>query len=132
MSRLPLLTLLVGLLFCASCAPSATPPLAQSRRDRDVYRISSPELDAARFPDALALVQGLRPGWLRERATSVQLGPERVQVYVDEVHFGDSETLRQIPVQQIAALEYLNGSSATQRFGMNHGAGAILVITHRR
>lgn len=129
MYRLRLPVLMLALSLWAACAPYGAGPGAQSRTDP--YRITSVELEAAAFSDAFALVQALRPRWLRERAASLTAGPERARVYVDGLSFGGPEALGRLPLSSLAGLEYLDGPSATQRFGTDHGGGVIMVTTFR-
>lgn len=129
MHRLHLSALLLALSLGVACAPSGAGPGAPSRTDAG--RITSTEIESAVFSDAFSLVQALRPRWLRERTTSMTGGPERVRVYVDGLSFGGPESLRQLSLPSLAGLEYLDGPSATQRFGTDHGGGVIVVTTLR-
>ena len=58
--------------------------------------------------------------------TEAAVEPE-IAVYVDEVRNGNQEVLRSMSLHAVDSIEYLNASSATQRFGTNHVHGAILV-----
>ncbi|HEX2093069.1 MAG TPA: TonB-dependent receptor plug domain-containing protein [Longimicrobiaceae bacterium] len=57
----------------------------------------------------------------------MELGPQEIFVYVDGVRFGNQETLRTLTVSDVASLEFLDASSATQRWGTGHPNGAIVV-----
>jgi hypothetical protein len=90
------------------------------------------DMETAVYSDVYAAVESLRPSWLREYTTSIQGGPERVQVYLDGMRLGGPEMLRGIAPTSVGHLEFLSAIEASQRYGLNHGAGAILVSTLRR
>ena len=106
---------------------SARPGTPSARADVNV--ISAEEIAEANQTDAYSLVQNLRPNWLRVRGTSSVSGREVVRVYLDGSLLGGTDHLRQIATHSIHRLQYLSGVDATQRFGLDHGAGAILVST---
>ncbi|HEX6132441.1 MAG TPA: hypothetical protein VFZ24_00575 [Longimicrobiales bacterium] len=95
--------------------------------------ITANEIAGTGHTDVYALVQALRPQWLRVRgAGSVSGGSGQIQVYLDGSHMGGVNTLRQISVQSVGRVEYLDGLDATQRWGLDHGNGAIVVTTRGR
>jgi hypothetical protein len=94
--------------------------------------ITTAEVDASGHQDAFTLVQALRPNWLRVRGTSSIAVREIVQVYLDGSKLGGPEYLRQISTHSISSLRYMDGLEATQRWGLDHGAGAIVVSTRGR
>lgn len=115
-------TLLVG---TASCGASTGRPLASGSA-----AITAEEIVGTGHSDAYSLVQALRPQWLRVRgAASVRGGSTQVQVYLDGSHMGGVSFLRQIATQSVGRIEYLDGIEATQRWGLDHGSGAIVVQT---
>jgi hypothetical protein len=89
-------------------------------------------MDASGHADALSLVQSLRPLWLRVRGASSPAGRETVKVYLDGSLLGSAEALRQISTHSIGSLRFMDGLEATQRYGLDHGAGAIVVSTQGR
>lgn len=100
------------------------------RRNPDL--ISTQEIEAA--PDAARtahdLVKQLRPTWLSIRGPSSMstptLGP---QVYVDGVRRLGVRSLAEIPRLTVREIRHLRGTDATQRYGLDHENGAILVTT---
>ena len=74
-------------------------------------------------------IRRLRATWMRRRGSGTTTSLEVVQVYVDNVPFGDPDALRNISVSDVVRVEYLNGGDATTRYGTGHGEGAILVFT---
>jgi len=105
----------------------ATPP-HRAHRDRNVL---TPEDFANRNEDnAYAIVRALRPAWLRgSRGASSNAEASPVVVYRDGVKMGGENELRSISTAQIREIRYLDAMAATQRYGMDHAGGAILVTT---
>jgi hypothetical protein len=117
-------TLLAALLLLVACGPRTVGP----RGDRNF--ISMEEVQASGRADAYAAVESLRPLWLRSRGpTSITQGQQSVQVYLDNTLMGGLDQLRLIPAHNIASMRYFDGPEATQRWGLNHGLGAIVVST---
>jgi hypothetical protein len=120
----PRSTLLAALLVLVACGPRTSGP----RGDRNF--ITTEELRASGRPDAYAAVETLRPLWLRTRGpTSITQGQQSVQVYLDGSLMGDLDQLRRIPSHSVSSMRFLDGPEATQRWGLNHGLGAIVVAT---
>jgi hypothetical protein len=118
------------------------PVEAQSSPRKDRNRISAEEIQAATAQDAHQLVQRLRPHWLRMRGrsslqtreaempgggTGQVLAPREIIVYLNGGRYGTHESLRSLHLDGITDMEYMDGPSATQRFGTGHPHGAILV-----
>ena len=129
MSRtLRLLCLLIlPLLFLAACSARTG---TRGNRDQRTALLAE-EMQAAGYSDALTTVQSLRPNWLRKRGASSITTVETIKVYLDDSLLGGPETLQQITVRSIAAIRYFDGLEATQRWGLDHGQGAIVVSTRR-
>jgi hypothetical protein len=116
---------LIVLLVLAGCASAGT----GIRRDRSV--ITEAEMREAGHHDAWSTVQVLRPQWLHARGPSTISLRESVKVYVDGSLLGGPDRLQQIAVSSIIEIRYMDGIEATQRWGLDHGLGAILVFTRR-
>jgi len=96
---------------------------------QDQRTITAEEMEAAGYTDAFSVVQALRPQWLWTRgATTVNL-QESIKVYLDGSLMGGPEQLRQIQVRSISSIRFLDGLEATNRWGLDHGLGAIVVST---
>jgi hypothetical protein len=108
----------------AATAPEEARP---ARRDRN--RVTEQELRARVEPDLYAFLQGARPAWLRPRGRSSFSLAEQVRVYRDGSQIGNITTLRQIQPGEIREIQYLDSTKATERFGVDHGAGAILLTS---
>jgi hypothetical protein len=117
----PALVLLLG-----ACATTAT-----ERRGgaADPNLITTAELQAAGHVDAWGVVQALRPHWLRHRGPTTITGRETIKVYLDGLLLGGPDQLQQITTSSIASLRFLDAHEATQRWGLDHGQGAIVVST---
>ncbi len=59
------------------------------------------------------------------------MGQSEIAVYVDGNRLGGVGELRQVPANLVASIEYLDGPSATIRFGTGHSQGAIVIVTGR-
>lgn len=123
------LYVLVGLSVtaCAAAAPSSRPNFRSAGRDV----ITAAEIVASHVTDAYQAVAHLRPEFLRRRSVRA-VAPfiaAPVAVYLDDLPFGNAETLRYIPLGQVRLIRYLSPSDADLRWGGLHPAGAILVTT---
>jgi hypothetical protein len=111
-------------------ASSSAPDEAASRTPRvrrDPNRITAEELAEANQTDLFSVVQALRPRWMQVRGRASMALSEVVRVYVDGVPAGSPAALRSVQTRSVRSVRYLNGSVASQRYGTDHGAGAILV-----
>jgi hypothetical protein len=114
------------LLLLAGCTAAA--PRAPSTANRNV--LSYDEMLQAGYADAFTTVQTLRPHWLvKHGATSVRA--QSIKVYLDGSLLGSPEQLRQITTRSISQMQYLNGLQASERYGLDHDLGAIVVTTRR-
>lgn len=80
---------------------------------------------------AYDVISRLRPEFLRSRGRSslTTSDPATAVVYVDEIRFGELNSLKTITADQILLIEYINAADATTRFGTDHTGGAILITT---
>lgn len=112
----------------------AAPRVASAHRGpapRTNGPITRAEVEASTQTDAYRLIYKARPGWLRARSP-VGIGVNGVapiQAFVDGMPVGPAEYLKQVPISVVESVVFLNGMEATQRFGTDHGNGAILVTT---
>lgn len=127
-SRLALAAVLVVGAGCASSGERT------DREYRNYNLLTSEQIQEVRASNAYEVVQRLRSRWLSGYG-STQLpgggsaGDFRVQVYLDGVHMGEIDRLREINYQEIEYIEYYPPQQASARFGFDHGAGAIMVST---
>ena len=114
---------------CASApAASGEAPTRPVRRSNSL--ITREEMLKSTSPDALGVIQALRPDWLRSRgATSFAGGVPDVVVYVDGARVGHREVLRQLPTTHIKEMRHLSATEATQKWGTDHSGGVIEIVT---
>jgi hypothetical protein len=124
MNKLVLIPLLVFGVACSSSSKSSTP---SPRSDRNVLTLE--EISRAGSQDAYSAVQALRPHWLSVRGPSSFRQQATVKVYLDGNLMGGPDNLRQISIHSISSMRHMDGLEATQRYGLDHGQGAILVFT---
>ena len=80
--------------------------------------------------DAYDLIRALRPRWLqsrRHRSNHFNKTAPFATVYVNDSRYGDIDSLREIPAEQIKEIRFMNASEAAIRFGLNTSGGAILI-----
>jgi hypothetical protein len=118
---------LVALLAIPACSTKA----ARSSARVDSRMITLEEMRSAGYQDALTTVQSLRPNWLNSRGASSITQQETIKVYLDGSLLGGPEYLSQITMRSISTIRFLDGLEATQRWGLDHGLGAIVVSTRR-
>lgn len=114
------------LLLLAACAAGA------GQRHREALNprlITANEMQAAGFTDAFRTVQSLRPQWLRGRGPTSFSQRETIKVYLDGLLLGGPEQLQHITTGSISSIRYMDANEATQRWGLDHGQGAIVVST---
>ena len=111
----------------AATVKAEAPEARRPRRDRS--KIMAEELADRTEADLLSYLQGSRPQWLRIRGKGSINMSEQVWVYRDGVKIGGVSALRQIRLNEIREIQHMDGPQATQRYGLDHGAGAIFVLT---
>jgi hypothetical protein len=115
----------------AACASSGTSPgTTPSSSDQ----ISSAEIATSSATNAYALVERLRPNWLRAPGIGSIGGGARtkvVLVYLDGQRFGDLESLRTLSVAGIRSVQWLDAARAAtlNSPGSDPIAGAIMIKT---
>jgi len=112
---------------------AATGPAPETKRRRagsgDV--LSEDEFVGTSATDAYGLVQQYRPNWLRGRGPLSITDPTAgdIQIYINSSRWGDANHLHEIPAQDVVEMRILRGPDATMKYGVNHAAGVIEVIT---
>jgi len=97
-------------------------------------RITRAELDSIDATTLVNAIERLRPTWLREPTGDPLHRETGPSVYVDDTFAGALDELRLIPLDRVAGIQFLAGSSGFDRFGHSCrcDGGVILVITRRR
>ncbi len=125
-------SLFAGLLIAAlsACSHAGSGSSAPSPRSDIIYRNEISKTSALNAYDA---VQLLRPAFLTGRGPSTLLRVRESStspvVYLDNQRFGDTSTLRNIPVDGIVEIRFIGATQAQMRWGSDHPSGAILVLT---
>lgn len=132
---LPAALLLVA---CAACASAPEPagegarPGAGARPQRNANRITRAEIEASSHRDAYALVEAIRPRWLRVQAVGSER-TDRVVVEVGSVVAGGVEMLRQISLDTVESFEFSDSFDVTQKGASDRQyAGTIRVVLRTR
>ena len=118
----------MSLTACAASTSTTRPFIAGAGREV----LTAAEIVAARVTDVYQAVTQLRPEFLRRRSSGVVATPSepaRVAVYVDEMPFGSSESLRYIPLDRVRQIRFVSATEANLLFGGSHPAGIIVVTT---
>jgi hypothetical protein len=119
---------LTALLFAVLGACASAGRAGSTSPDRST--ITQAQLEEQHVDNAYDAVQALRSNWLLERGPDSFMKPTRVIVFLDYVALGTVESLKTIPVRNIVSIRHLDGLEASGRYGMGHGAGAIVVSTY--
>ncbi|MFQ5752767.1 MAG: hypothetical protein ACE5HI_12290 [bacterium] len=120
------LTILYAITMLA-CSTTKGTYTKKNHSSRDY--ISAEEIRNSSATNVYDLIRSLRPNWLRGRGAKSISNKEASYpvVYVNESKHGDINSLSSISVENITAIQFLNSSDATNRFGLDHASGAILI-----
>ena len=93
--------------------------------------ITREQIESLGDATAFQIVQRFRSSWLRARtqATFGNSTPAYAEVFVDELRYGDINSLNRISSTQIQSIEYLSATDATTRYGTGYMGGIIRVNT---
>lgn len=135
MKNIRLLSALHLSLLIVGCASSGARP--SPSWDPDV--LTETEIREFLQYNAAQVIRELRPSWFNDRGGRLDpLGvrrivtPKGIRVYVDGVGRSNGlGALEMIVAEEIHEMRRLDASEATQRFGLGHTSGAILVTTIR-
>jgi hypothetical protein len=132
MQRLTVIALVASIAAACARSPSTSHPVAPASQPRSSPNVlNENDLAKTEAPNALVVVQQLRPTWLRGRGGSMAANGESVAVvvYVDGARVGTTRELEQIARTSIKEMRYFSPSDATTRWGTGHSLGAIAVVT---
>ena len=119
----------------AACAgrskadPAAGQPRANSS---NLNVITQEQMVAQHFKNAYEAVQALHPNWLTTRGTDSFRSPSQVWVYLDDAKLGGVDQLSTIAPSTVGTIRHFNGVDASARWGLDHGAGVIQVLSRVR
>lgn len=108
------------------------PAVPQGRIDRQL--LTRDAILATQYTNLYDVIFALRGNWLRGRtAESIQGKSATVQIYLDNQRLaGGADELRSIASTNISTVRYYDPIQASARWGMDHGAGAIYILTSKR
>ena len=122
----------------AGAAPAAAPAVIQGSapspgRNRDRSTLSRDEIRATQYTNLYDVIATLRGNWVRNRsAESINGKSSSVQVYLDTQRLSGVDELRTMMSANIESVRYFDPIAASARWGMDHGAGAIMVTTAKK
>jgi hypothetical protein len=98
------------------------------KRGPDLITLEEIQAFAPNAQTAYDIVKQLRSLWLQQRGpSSLTLTAHEVQIYIDGVNRGGPSALMELRASSVRELQRLRASDATQRYGVDHENGAILV-----
>jgi hypothetical protein len=124
-----------GIAGTSSGVSSASSAARKESRQQDVITDAEINSRATDATNALQIVQKLRPQMLRSRGlvspNDVTGEASMPRVYVDNVSYGNIESLANLNASQIKEIRFLNARDATTQYGTGHVGGVILVLTKK-
>jgi hypothetical protein len=125
-----LLVLIASLSACSSMKEGST-----GRVKGDV--LTAEEIATTNAHNAYDAISLKRPFFLKSRGMrSLHEAPagqtvEYPVVYMDRMYYGDIESLKDISINTIFEIRYLDFNEATVQFGTGHSGGIIHILTKR-
>ena len=121
----------------AAGATAATGATSSTRRGTSAGTranvLTLDDIQKAHIPNVFDLVSTLRPRWLQTRGVDSFQRPSEIQVYLGSTRMqGGLNALRELSSLGITRIEWVDGITASSRWGLDHGAGAIVVSTSAR
>ncbi len=113
------------LILAAGCAASAGGRTLSGNTDL----IEREDILGSNRGTAYEVVEMLRPQWLRARSDQSVLREGGILIYVDDVRYGDLNSLRAINAREIFRMQRYNSTAASQRWGPGHSEGVIYIST---
>ena len=129
MRAIAILVQLIVVMSGAGCAHGRPPEQVERAGSRRNDRISREEIKVRSWTDAYEVVATLRPNWLVERGRDSFGSGTVIQVVMNGVRMGGVTALRRIPAADVEQFQYYDATSATTRWGMSFGKGAIELST---
>ena len=141
-TRLSLLLSPVALLLLTGCASKSGAPATTAASPASSSTVRAPRQDqqlitrdvivGTQYTNLFDVIQSLRSNWLRPRTSGDFNKPDVLQVYLDNQRVGGVEELRNIAPLTVLSVRYYDPIAASSRWGLNHGGGAIYVLTAKK
>ncbi len=122
----PACFLTISLIALAACATAGV----RTHADREV--ITRQQMLENKFVTVYDAVAALHSNWLNVRPNTLTGSQENVVIYYDATRLGGPAELNNIRVTDVQYVEHLDPVAATQRYGVGHSQGVILVSSHTR
>ena len=132
----------LGGLLVSGAVLGCVAPSTQSRSSEPISKasaITSAEIEGvlSRTETAADIIRMLRPGMLEGRYPNVRYSATSgrgqinrpIRVYVDNIPYGEVETLATIPARSVRGVRRFSRLDAKTLFGSDHPNGAIVVTT---
>ena len=127
MRRIRALALLASVTVLAlACAQAAQSGDESSHGTRN--RVLAEDLLSTNELNLYDAIRRIRPMWLQQRGPTTAMGQAPLLVYVENVRAGTVEYLRDIAVEAVREVQYINARDATTRWGTGVAGGVILVL----
>ena len=125
-----LLIVLSGVSLLTGCASAAASETGAPRARQDQQLITRDVIVGTQYTNMYDVVQALRSNWLRAKTGANATGrAEELVVYLDNQRIGGVEELRRIVPSSVQTARYFDAIAASARWGLDHGAGAIVIVT---
>jgi outer membrane cobalamin receptor len=111
----------------ASCATSTQ----QSGPQRSRNVLTAEDFQNRPERNLYDLLARVRPNWLRPQGGNLVSGTSPVVVYVNNVRFGGVQALRDITLDEVERVRFVDGTDAATRYGLNTDGGVLEVTTRR-
>ncbi len=125
--------------MCAACAsspaaaPGTAPKAATAGRPRqDQQLITRDVIVGTQYTNLYDVIQAMRSNWLQVKPSGGFSQAALLQVYLDNQRIGGVEELRRIAPSSVLTVRFYDPIAAAARWGMDHGAGAIYVVTSNK
>ncbi len=114
----------------ATVAVGAPPPTAGTARGRaDQQFLTRQEIRASEYTSMYDVIFALRANWFRQRGADSFTSNAVLQVYLDNQRLGGIAELRAMAPMNILSARFFDPVAAAARWGADHRAGAIYVLT---
>jgi hypothetical protein len=128
--RHSLLIALSAISLLTGCASAGASETGAPRARQDQQLITRDVIIGTQYTNMFDVVQALRSNWLRAKSgTNASGRVDVIVVYLDNQRIGGVEELRRIVPSSVQTARYYDPITASARWGMDHGAGAIAIVT---
>jgi hypothetical protein len=119
--RVAVLCFAVSLVACASSSALG----GKTQRSQTTLLVE--EIRSTQYTNLYDVILALRSNWVRVRTGESFTKSAVLQVYLDQQRIGGVDELKGIQTLNVEMVRFFDGPTASARWGLDHGAGAILV-----